>query len=84
LRRRHHALGHDADRGRERAELFLGRCFARARGRGAPPLRHHRQGTLRRLGPLLRPLQPGQGAERAQPLRLDRRDRSVRSRPRPR
>ena len=34
-----------------------------------------------RLGPALRSLQPRQGTERAEPLRLDRRDRSLRSEP---
>ena len=40
-------------------------------------LRHHQGGQLR-LGPLRIPLQPRQGAERAEPLRLGRRVRPLR------
>ena len=41
--------------------------------------RYRRARQLLCLGPISRPLQPHQGAERAEPLRLDGRDRSVRS-----
>ena len=63
---------------------FTGDAAQGAGGGRAQAPQHHRQGPLRRLGALLRPLQPRQGAERAEPLRLDRRDRSrtIRTTPR--
>ena len=81
LRRRHHALGHLADLRGELQRLLLGQGRRRpSRGRELQALRRARQ--LVRLGQVPRPLRRHQGAERGEPLRLDRRDRPVRSRPR--
>ena len=57
-------------------QLFHRRPGAVARGKRLSSLRHQRPRPLR-LGPLLRPLQHREGAERAQPLRLGRRDRPL-------
>ena len=50
LRRRHHAVGHDADRGREHPELLHRRRGQGAGGGRAQALQHQRQGAIRRLG----------------------------------
>ena len=95
LRRRQDALGHRADR---RGELpaVLRQPGGLARRRSAPhparSLRRRRGGFGAALGGVLPALRPRPGAERALPLRLGRRDRSLRpgfdaeeaDRPRPR
>ncbi len=77
LRRRHHALGHLGDLRGEHQRLFLG-----PDGReppGVPQLPPHRRAEpLVQLGRLSRPIRRQQGAERGQPVRLDRRDRPIR------
>ena len=79
LRRRQDAVGHLADL---RGELQ--RLLRRRRREACPmprPTKRYGVAAGRRYAwaQLRRPLQPRQGAERAQPLRLDRRDRPLRS-----
>ncbi len=82
LRRRQDAVGHLAVGRGELPRLF------RRRGAGRQPARRDRQalrraGRLVRVGGVGRPLRRRQGAERAAPLRLDRRDRPLRPELRP-
>ncbi len=79
LRRRHDAVGHLAHREENFHGYFWGELGRRPspNAQGLQALRRSRQ--LVQLGRLPRSLRHHQGAERGQPLRLDRRDRSVRS-----
>ena len=79
LRRRLDAVGHLADGRGELQRLLRRRCREDARCQGLQALRRV-EGHLVCLVAAHRPLQRREGAERAQPLRLDRRDRSLRSR----
>ena len=79
LRRRLDAVGHLADGRGELQRLLRRRCREDARCQGLQALRRV-EGHLVCLVPAHRPLQCREGAERAQPLRLGRRDRSLRSR----
>ena len=78
LRRRHHALGHRAQRrGELQPVLRQVRRARRPLHRVLRPLRHHRdrQPRLERGRP---PVRPDHGAARAVPVRLDRRGRPQR------
>ena len=78
LRRRRDAVGHLAHLRGEHPRLLQRQAAGRAsRGAQSPAL--WRADRLVRVGQIPRPLQCRQGAERAEPLRLGRRDRSVRS-----
>ena len=79
LRRRHDAVGHRADLRGELQQLLR-----RRRGRAPPDAAHYKRYGIAGAagyawGRHHRPLRRRQGAERAQPLRLGGRDRSLRS-----
>ena len=78
LRRRRDAVGHLAHLRGELPRLLLGQARRRPSGGRATTSAMACRGNWLQLGQLLRPLRRRQGAERAQPLRLDGRDRSVR------